>query len=213
MQNEKSENAQQNKRGNNEIQNEQQTENHSKSTESLETNENSKENSEYDKETNVPNKEIKDKYKSQMMQIEEMNKLIVNLKDQLLRTIAELQNVKKRNEIEKVNISNFSITAFAKDVLSIRDNLCLALANCKDQSDVIVDGVKMTLKHLDKILESYNIKIIASLNKPFDPNYHQAMSEAVSDKEPGTIIQVLQDGFMIKDRLLRPALVVVAKSK
>ena len=213
MQNEKSEDI---IRKENECQHEQKTKQDAQSgqnntsNESLETNENSKENSEHDKETNVSNKEVKDKYQ---VNIEEMNKLIVNLKDQLLRTIAELQNVKKRNEIEKANISNFSITAFAKDVLSIRDNLCLALANCKDNSDAIVEGVKMTLKHLDKILESYNIKIIASLNKHFDPNYHQAMSEAVSDKEPGTIIQVMQEGFMIKDRLLRPALVVVAKSK
>lgn len=188
-------------------------------SESMEINEISEEDSRDNQEHNVSDKDKKvkehskeDKYKSQ---IEELNKLIVNLKDQLLRTIAELQNVKKRYEIEKINISNFSITTFAKDVLSIRDNLCLALANCKDNSnaDAIVEGVKMTLKHLDKILDSYNIKIIVSLNKQFDPNYHQAMSEAASDKDPGTIIQVMQEGFMIKDRLLRPALVVVAKSK
>lgn len=180
----------------------------SASTESLEINKDSKEDNNSNEENPSINKEVKEK-----PHIEEMNKLIVNLKDQLLRTIAELQNVKKRHEVEKANISNFSITAFAKDVLSIRDNLCLALANCKDNSDAIVEGVKMTLKHLDKILESYNIKIINSLNKHFNPNYHQAMSEAVSDKEAGTIIQVMQEGFMIKDRLLRPALVVVAKSK
>ena len=173
---------------------------------------NNKTNNVSDKDEEVKESSKEDKYKSQ---IEELNKLVINLKDQLLRTIAELQNLKKRHEIEKVNISNFSITAFAKDVLSIRDNLCLALANCKDNSntDAIVEGVKMTLKHLDKILDSYNIKIIVSLNKPFNPNYHQAMSEAVSDKDPGTIIQVMQEGFMIKDRLLRPALVVVAKNK
>ena len=179
-------------------------------TEHKENNENIEENNKSNKENTISNEEVKDKYK---LQIEELNKLIVNLKDQLLRTIAELQNVKKRHEIEKVNISNFSITAFAKDVLSIRDNLCLALANCKDNSDAIVEGIKMTLKHLDKVLDSYNIKIIVSLNKQFDPNYHQAMSEAISDKDPGTIIQVMQEGFMIKDRLLRPALVVVSKSK
>lgn len=179
-------------------------------TEHMENDENSKENNKSNKENPISNEEVKDKYK---LQIEELNKLIVSLKDQLLRTVAELQNVKKRHEIEKVNISNFSITAFAKDVLSIRDNLCLALANCKENSDAIVEGIKMTLKHLDKVLDSYNIKIIVSLNKQFDPNYHQAMSEAVSDKDPGTIIQVMQEGFMIKDRLLRPALVVVAKSK
>ncbi len=179
-------------------------------TEHMENNEDNEKSNKYDEKDTLSNKEVKDKDK---FNIEEMNKLIVNLKDQLLRTVAELQNVKKRHDIEKINISNFSISTFAKDVLSIRDNLCLALANCKNTSDAIVEGVKMTLKHLDKILESYDIKIIASLNKPFDPNYHQAMSEAVSDKEPGTIIQVMQEGFMIKDRLLRPALVVVSKSK
>ncbi|MBR1944411.1 MAG: nucleotide exchange factor GrpE [Alphaproteobacteria bacterium] len=184
-------------------------------TESMETNEISEDDIGNDQEDNVSNQKVKnstkeDKYKSQ---IEELNKIVVSIKDQLLRTMAELQNVKKRHEIEKVNISNFSITAFAKDVLSIRDNLCLALANCKDNSNAIVEGVKMTLKHLDKILDSYNIRIIVSLNKKFDPNYHQAMSEAVSDKDPGTIIQVMQEGFMIKDRLLRPALVIVSKSK
>ena len=178
----------------------------------MENNENTEKNNKSSKEDTISNEEVKSSNVKDN-KIEEMNKLIVNLKDQLLRTIAELQNVKKRHEIEKANISNFSITAFAKDVLSIRDNLCLALANCKDNSDAIVEGVKMTLKHLDKILDSYNIRIIVSLNKQFDPNYHQAMSEAVSDKDPGTIIQVMQEGFMIKDRLLRPALVVVAKSK
>lgn len=186
-------------------------------TKHMENNENIEKNNQCNKEDIISNEEVKsntnDNSNVKDNKIEEMNKLIVNLKDQLLRTIAELQNVKKRHEIEKANISNFSITTFAKDVLSIRDNLCLALANCKDNSDAIVEGVKMTLKHLDKILDSYNIKIIVSLNKQFDPNYHQAMSEAVSDKDPGTIIQVMQEGFMIKDRLLRPALVVVAKSK
>ena len=198
------------KQENEEFNGEEQNEKVGANSERMENNEDSEKGNKHDKEDTVSNKEVKDKDK---FNIEEMNKLIVNLKDQLLRTIAELQNVKKRHEIEKVNISNFSISTFAKDVLSIRDNLCLALANCKSNSDAIVEGVKMTLKHLDKVLESYNIKIIASLNKPFDPNYHQAMSEAVSDKDPGTIIQVMQEGFMIKDRLLRPALVVVSKSK
>ena len=194
-----------------------QNEKTSSNNEHMENNENINENIQCNKENTISDKEVKsntnDNSNVKDSKIEEMSKLIINLKDQLLRTIAELQNVKKRHETEKANISNFSITSFAKDVLSIRDNLCLALANCKDNSDAIVEGVKMTLKHLDKILDSYNIKIIVSLNKQFDPNYHQAMSEAVSDKDPGTIIQVMQEGFMIKDRLLRPALVVVAKSK
>ena len=144
-------------------------------------------------------------------QIEQLNVQVENLKDQLLRSIAELQNVQKRAEKEKSDIAKFSITGFAKDVLSIRDNLCLALSSCHNESNAIVEGIKMTLNHLDKILGTYDIRIIESINKQFNPNYHQAMSEVESDKESGTIVQVMQEGFMIKDRLLRPALVIIAK--
>ncbi|MDO4975068.1 MAG: nucleotide exchange factor GrpE, partial [Alphaproteobacteria bacterium] len=115
-------------------------------------------------------------------------------------------------EKEKADISKYSISGFAKDVLRIRDNLQLALFNSKEDTSAIIDGIKLTMSELDKILNNYGIKIIDSMGKPFDPHKHQAMIEIESkDQEPGIIVQVMQEGFMIHDRLLRPALVGVSK--
>ena len=134
------------------------------------------------------------------------------LKDQLLRAMAEVQNTKKRAEKEKADISKFSISGFAKDVLRIRDNLQLALQSNMKDAGAIVDGIKLTMSEMDNILGSYGIKIIESVGKPFDPNFHQAMIEIeTEDSEPGIVVQVMQEGFMIYDRLLRPALVGVSK--
>lgn len=137
---------------------------------------------------------------------------VEELKDQLLRAMAEVQNTKKRAEKEKADISKFSISGFAKDVLRIRDNLQLALKSNIQDTGAIVDGIKLTMSEMDNILGSYGIKIIDSMGKPFDPNFHQAMIEVeTADREPGVIVQVMQEGFMIYDRLLRPALVGVSK--
>jgi len=137
---------------------------------------------------------------------------IEDLKDKLLRAVAESQNIQKRAEKEKADISKYSISGFAKDVLRIRDNLQLALINSKEDSSVIIDGIKLTMSELDKILNNYGIQIIESLGKEFNPHIHQAMIEIESkDQEPGIIVQVMQEGFMIHDRLLRPALVGVSK--
>ena len=146
------------------------------------------------------------------MNEKESEPTIDELKDQLLRAMAEVQNTKKRAEKEKADISKFSISGFAKDVLRIRDNLQLALqSNIKD-AGAIVDGIKLTMSEMDNILGSYGIKIIESAGKPFDPNFHQAMIEIeTEDSEPGIVVQVMQEGFMIYDRLLRPALVGVSK--
>ncbi|MBQ2174528.1 MAG: nucleotide exchange factor GrpE [Alphaproteobacteria bacterium] len=137
---------------------------------------------------------------------------IEELKDQLLRAMAEVQNTKKRAEKEKADISKFTISGFAKDVLRIRDNLQLALKSDMKDAGAIVDGIKLTMSEMDNILGSYGIKIIESLGKPFDPNFHQAMVEVETEEnEPGIVVQVMQEGFMIYDRLLRPALVGVSK--
>ncbi len=137
---------------------------------------------------------------------------VEELKDQLLRAMAEVQNTKKRAEKEKADISKFSISGFAKDVLRIRDNLQLALKSNIQDTGAIVDGIKLTMSEMDNILGSYGIKIIDSMGKPFDPNFHQAMIEVETvDRKPGVIVQVMQEGFMIYDRLLRPALVGVSK--
>ena len=144
--------------------------------------------------------------------IEELQDEISNLKDQLLRAVAETQNIQKRSEKEKADISKYSISGFAKDVLSIRDNLQLALNSCVNDTNSIVEGIKLTMSEMDKILDRYGIKIIETLHKPFNPHYHQAMIEIeTEDTEPGIVVQVMQEGFMIHDRLLRPALVGVSK--
>ena len=145
----------------------------------------------------------------------ETNKLqsrIDELEEKLLRALAETQNVHKRAEKEKTDIAKYSISGFAKDVLQIRDNLQLALNNSTENSGAIFDGIKMTMSEMDKILERNGITIIKSLGEQFNPNFHQAMIEIESnDKEPGVIVQVMQEGFMICERLLRPALVGVSK--
>lgn len=156
--------------------------------------------------------EIKNEEVIEKNETEDLQTQIDDLKDKLLRAIAESQNIQKRAEKEKADISKYSISGFAKDVLRIRDNLQLALFNSKEDTSAIIDGIKLTMSELDKILNNYGIKIIDSVGKPFDPHKHQAMIEIESkDQEPGIIVQVMQEGFMIHDRLLRPALVGVSK--
>ena len=148
----------------------------------------------------------------EIREIEKLQAQVDDLKDQLLRAVAESQNIQKRAEKEKSDISKYSISGFAKDVLSIRDNLQLALNNSNEASNAIIEGVRLTMSEMDKVLERYGIKMIESLDKPFDPHFHQAMIEIeTADRDPGSVVQVMQEGFMIQDRLLRPALVGVSK--
>ena len=133
------------------------------------------------------------------------------LKEQLLRLAAELQNLKRRSEKERIDASKFAISSFAKDILVVRDNLQLALKNCSATDNKIVEGVTLTLKHMDSILANHGITMINSVNAEFDPNLHQAVNEVDSEKKSGTIVEVMQEGFTINGRLLRPALVSVAK--
>jgi molecular chaperone GrpE len=97
--------------------------------------------------------------------------------------------------------------------LGIRDNLQRALTNSSENKDSIIDGVKLTMSEMDKILGRYSIKVIDSLGNEFDPHFHQAISEIETPgKKPGTIVNVMQEGFTINDRLLRPSLVSVSKT-
>jgi len=137
---------------------------------------------------------------------------LTDLEDRLLRAIAESQNIRKAAEKEKADVLKYSISKFARDVLSIRDNLKLALSNC-DSSDAVMDGIKLTLAALDKALTANGITIINAMNSEFDPHFHQAVVEIEDEKKHGVVVQVMQDGFMINERLLRPALVGVAKKK
>ena len=160
---------------------------------------------------NQDNDEIKEKT------LEEKN---LELEDKLARTFAEMENQRRRFEKEKEEAFEYGGFAFAKEALNLIDNLERSkqiLQN--DDSLKSSDALKKTLEHFDiiykdliSIFSKNSIKPIESLNKKLDPNFHQAMMEIENDdKEPGTIVQEIQKGFTIKDRLLRPSLVGVSK--
>ena len=156
-------------------------------------------------------KAVENNKKEETTEVGEYEKTIADLKDKLLRAVAENQNLRKVCEKEKSDISKFCISGFAKDILIVRDNLTLAISNC-EKDDPILEGIKLTLNELDRILGTHGIKIIEALGNAFDPNLHQAMLEVEdSEKDPGVVVRVMQDGFMINNRLLRPALVGVSK--
>ena len=147
---------------------------------------------------------------------------IKELEDKLARTFAEMENQRRRFEKEKEDAFEYGGFAFAREALSLIDNLERSKSILKnDEKLKETDALNKTLEHFDiihkdliSIFNKNNIKQIESLNKKLDPNFHQAMMEIEdSAKEPGTIIQEIQKGFTIKDRLLRPSLVGVAKKK
>ncbi|MDB3890080.1 nucleotide exchange factor GrpE [Candidatus Pelagibacter sp.] len=145
---------------------------------------------------------------------------IKELEDKLARTFAEMENQRRRFEKEKDDAFDYGGFAFAKEALNLIDNLARSkLILESDEALKDTEALKKTLEHFDiinkdliSIFTKNNIKPIDCLNKKLDPNLHQAMMEIEDDqKEPGTIVQEVQKGFMIKDRLLRPSLVGVSK--
>ena len=152
---------------------------------------------------------------------EELELKISELKDQLLRAVADSENIRKRSEREKEQTRKFGIANFAKDLLSIADNLGRALDAAPKNEDIkddaiknFVIGIQMTEQELQKAFDSNNIRKIDPIGEKFDYNFHQAMFEVEeTDQEPGIVVQVLQPGYAIDDRILRPAMVGVSKAK
>ena len=145
---------------------------------------------------------------------------IKELEDKLIRTFAEMENQRRRFEKEKDDAFEYGGFSFARESLNLIDNFDRAKQSLENDEKIKdTDALKKTLNHLDiikkdliSILKKNNIEEILSVDKKLDPNLHQAMMEIEDDnKEPGTIVQEIQKGFMMKDRLLRPALVAVAK--
>jgi molecular chaperone GrpE len=141
-------------------------------------------------------------------------------KDQLLRTLAEMDNLRKRTEREKAEATLYAATNFAREILSVSDNMDRALATAeaehlKEATEPVknlVAGVEVTRRELLNVFERHGIKRIDPMGEKFDPHFHQAMFEVpTNDQPPGTVVQVMQAGFKIGDRVLRPALVGVAK--
>ena len=139
-------------------------------------------------------------------------------RQEVLYAKAETQNVRRRLEKDIADARTYAATGFARDILSVSDNLARALdvipADLREDERLknVVAGIEATAREIDKVFAAHGISRIAAMGLPLDPNQHQAMIEVPSaDKEPGTVLQELQAGYMIKDRLLRPAMVAVAK--
>lgn len=137
---------------------------------------------------------------------------------EVLYAKAETQNVRRRMEKDVQDARAYAATAFARDMLSVSDNLERALsaipAELRDDEKFkgLVVGLEATGRELASVFDRHGIARIVSVGEPLDPNKHQAMMEQPSEAEPGTILTEMQPGFMIKDRLLRPAMVIVAKA-
>ena len=146
-------------------------------------------------------------------------KKIAELNDKVLRLLAENQNIRKNQEKEKEDILKYGSFNFASQILNLTDNLDRAFSIFKNNEKFkdkefleITNGIELIEKELLSTLEKNSITYIDCLNKKFDPNFHQALSEIDSKKEPGTVVEEVQKGYMLHDRLLRPSLVNVAKS-
>jgi len=152
--------------------------------------------------------------------IEALKKEAVEMRDKVLRTLAEMENLRKRTSREVADARTYGITGFARDVLEIADNLQRALdavpAEAKAAAEpglkALMEGVELTERALLSALEKHGVKRLDPSGGRFDPNFHQAMYEVPDPSVPaGTVVQVVQAGYTIGDRVLRPALVAVSK--
>ncbi len=145
---------------------------------------------------------------------------LAEAQEQVLRTLADSENLRRRLEREKEDLGNYIISNFAKEILSVVDNLQRAIKSIEDKKEdekalsTFAEGIELIEKQLISSLEKFKINKINTINEPFNPNLHQAMFEVEGkDSESGNISEVIQDGYTIGDRLLRPAMVGVYKSK
>jgi molecular chaperone GrpE len=150
--------------------------------------------------------------------VAELERQLEEAKSKALYAAAENQNVRRRLEAEKAQASAYAVTGFARDMLAVRDHLDRALSHVPDEArnddklNSFIGGIEATLREIDTIFARNGIERIAAKGLPLDPHKHQAMVEMPSEAEPGTVIEEMQAGYMLKDRLLRPALVGVAKA-
>jgi molecular chaperone GrpE len=152
--------------------------------------------------------------------VEELAREAAEYKDKLLRVLAEMENLRRRTEREIADTRHYGISAFARDILAVADNMGRALqaldADLREKADAatkaLLDGVELTERELLKVLEKHGVRRFEPAGERFDPNLHQAMYEVPDATVPsGQVVQVVQPGYMIADRVLRPALVAVAK--
>jgi len=149
--------------------------------------------------------------------VAELERQLEEAKSNALYAAAETQNVRRRLETELRQATSYAAAGFARDMLAIKDHLDRALAAVGEElradmtASNFLAGIEATARELDAVFQRNGVTRIESVGEPLDPHRHQAMVEMPSDKEPGTIVEEMQAGYMMKDRLLRPALVAVAK--
>jgi molecular chaperone GrpE len=135
------------------------------------------------------------------------------LRDEWLRAKAETDNVRRRGQDDVARAHRFGLEGFASALLAVKDSLDAALTVENTSIESFKEGVEITARQLDAVFEKFAIKPIAPQGARFDPHFHQAISQVESDEEPGTVASVLQKGYTLNDRVLRPALVIVAKAR
>jgi len=152
--------------------------------------------------------------------IEALNAENTQLKDRVLRTLAEMENLRRRTEREVSDAKTYGVTSFARDMLTVVDNLDRALehvpaevrATADPQVRSVIEGVELTARDLEAVLGRHGVRKLDPKGQKFDPNFHQAIFEAPDETVPsGTVAQVVQTGWTIGDRVLRPAMVGVSK--
>jgi molecular chaperone GrpE len=151
--------------------------------------------------------------------IAELEKQLAEMKDRALREMADAENTRRRAQKEREEVSKYAVGNFAKEMLGVADNFSRALAAAPSETSDptvanLISGIEATERQLQAALDRFGVRKIEPVGQPFDPNFHQVMLEIDAPDQPaGTVMQVLQTGYMIHDRLLREALVAVAKGK
>jgi len=144
----------------------------------------------------------------------ELKEQLASEQDRVLRLSAEFENYKKRKQRESDEFKKFANETVFRQLLSVVDNLERAIFSTEENSDEegLLEGIKLTYKEILKLFETYNVKPIEAENQPFDPNFHQAVTQIETDDFPdNTVTTALQKGYLLHDRLIRPAMVVVSK--
>ncbi|WP_394206951.1 nucleotide exchange factor GrpE [Pseudomonas putida] len=146
----------------------------------------------------------------------ELEEQLAAAKDQALRAVADVQNVRRRAEQDVEKAHKFALEKFSNDLLPVIDSLELALAHSSDEDEqvkAIREGVKLTLKMFQDTLKRYNLEVVDPHGEPFNPEHHQAMAmQESAEVEPNSVLNVFQKGYLLNGRLLRPAMVVVSKA-
>jgi molecular chaperone GrpE len=168
---------------------------------------------------NAPESEATEEAKIAAL-VEALSKESADYKDKLLRTLADMENLRRRTDREVADARAYGVSNFARDIVAVADNMARAMgaldAELREKADAgvkaLLDGVELTERELLKVLEKHGVKKFEPLHEKFDPNLHQAMFELPDPSRPaGTVAQVIQPGYMIGERVLRPAMVAVAK--